>query len=322
MCDVARHSALDTLSPRWRGQRGRLEVWYATLSDPATGIGCWVHHEVVAPTEGEPYVHGWTAVFRAEESPVLERFGSETARGEHGADSLPAPSGFVLRPPQIAGASGRLAWELSWEQADHSHRPLFTFPSWAWEREMLPASQVVCVPSSVFTGFIEVDGERIDLSRRSRGNLAHIYGLGSAARWGWLHAELGGGDVLEIVSAVSRRPGLDHLRPLAFVQLRLGGQDWPREPLVAAPFFHTDLGLPQWSVSGTVGRTRLRAEMDIPSPRAVSLEYVDPDGSTATCTNSEMADARVVLERRSSRWETVSSWTLDGTAHSEVGTRP
>lgn len=314
----------DTLAPRWRGQRGRLEVWYATLSDPVSGIGGWVHHEVVAPIHGEPYVHGWTAVFRAEESPVLERFGPEPACSDHEEhqDSLPAPSDITLRPPRMAGSRGRLAWELGWSPTDGAHRPLFTFPSWAWERELLPASQVVCVPSSVFTGFLEVDGERTGLSPECRGNLAHIYGLGSAARWGWLHAELGGGDVLEVVTAVSRRPGLAHLRPLAFVQLRLGGNDWPREPLVAAPLFRTDLGLPRWAVHGTIGRTRLRAEVHIPSSRAVSLQYVDPDGATATCTNSEMADAWIVLERRRRRWETVSSWRLERSAHSEVGSRP
>ncbi|EUA69015.1 hypothetical protein I553_2203 [Mycobacterium xenopi 4042] len=27
-------------APRWRGQPGRLEVWYATLSDPVTRAGC------------------------------------------------------------------------------------------------------------------------------------------------------------------------------------------------------------------------------------------------------------------------------------------
>ncbi len=318
----------DTLTPRWRGQRGRLEVWYATISDPEAKTGFWVHHEVVAPDDDEPYVHGWAAFFRADRTPIVERFGPDPANADDPADPrartdlLPAPSGCTLSPPMVCGAKGRLAWDLRWSVAQPEYEPLFTFPSWAWERELLPASQVVCVPSSPFTGTIEVDGDKVALSAEARGNLAHIYGVGSAARWGWLHAELGGGDVLEVVSAVSKRPGLDRLRPLAFLQLRLGGRDWPRDPLVAAPLFRTDLGLPEWAVRGTVGRTRLRAEVTIPESRAVRLEYVDPDRATATCTNSEMADAHIVLERRRERWETVSSWTLDGTAHSEVGTRP
>ena len=36
-------------APRWRGQPGRIEVWYATLTDPLTGAALWVHYETVAP---------------------------------------------------------------------------------------------------------------------------------------------------------------------------------------------------------------------------------------------------------------------------------
>jgi len=45
---------------RWDGRPGRLEVWYATATDAASGTGLWVHHEVVAPTGGgHAYGHGW-----------------------------------------------------------------------------------------------------------------------------------------------------------------------------------------------------------------------------------------------------------------------
>lgn len=53
MDDETRSAAL----PRWRGAAGRLEVWYATLSDPLTRTGLWVHCETVAPTTGGPYAH-------------------------------------------------------------------------------------------------------------------------------------------------------------------------------------------------------------------------------------------------------------------------
>ena len=46
---------------RWRGQPGRLEVWYATMTDRETGTGVWVHGETVAPTkdQGGPVIsHG------------------------------------------------------------------------------------------------------------------------------------------------------------------------------------------------------------------------------------------------------------------------
>jgi hypothetical protein len=309
-----------------------MEAWYATVSDPGTGSGCWVHHEVVSPLSGDPYVHGWAAVFSKDSPPALERFGPEPYEP---AESLPSCSGAHLEARRLTGKAGRVWWDISLEQgpSEDGDRTgpsgaLWTFPQWAWKREALPAAQNVAIASAGCTGSFAVEGRSTELSPAARGGLAHIYGHGSAERWGWLHAELGGGDVLEVVSAVSRRPGLDRLPPLGFVQLRLSGRDWPRDPLVAAPLFRTKLGLPEWSISGTVGRWRLRAEITIPEDRSVALRYEDPDGATATCTNSEIADAVILLEHRRSpsapagSWETAAKWELAGTAHAEIGTRP
>lgn len=66
-------------APRWRGDAGRLEVWYTTLTQPATGTGVWLHTELVAPTAAPAYVHGWAAVFPLDAEPVWERFGPRPA---------------------------------------------------------------------------------------------------------------------------------------------------------------------------------------------------------------------------------------------------
>lgn len=307
------------LARRWRGQKGRLEVVYVTLSDPSSGTGLWVHHEMVAPEEGAAFTHGWCALFRPSEDPLLERFAGGPV-GEATGSRWPAAGGAELEPPVLRGQAGRLGWDLAWEEPEAP--PLFTFPALAWEKELLPGAQVLAVPSARFAGSVSVDGRPFALSPQATGAVAHIYGHGNAERWGWLHADLGGGDVLEVVAATSRMPGMAHLPPLPFVQLRVAGRDWPRHPIAAAPLLHARLGLPQWELKGTVGRWRLRAEVVIPPSQSVSLGYVDPDGSTATCTNSEVADAEIVLEHRRSRWETAASWSLRGTAHAEIGTRP
>jgi hypothetical protein len=313
------------LARRWRGQPGRLEVLYATVSDPKHGIGLWVHHELVSPLWGGAYVHGWCALFHPPAPPVLERVerrvlrAGETAAGEDGR--WPAAGGAEAEPPALRGRAGQLAWDLAWDSPPHE-APLFTFPRWAWEREVLPGAQVVAVPSARFAGSVRVSGTPIGLSDEAKGAVAHIYGHGNAERWGWLHAELGGGEVLEVVAASSRLPGLSKLPPMSFVQLRAGGRDWPRDPLAAAALLRAELGLPRWRVGGTVGRWRLRAEVEMPLSQSVSVGYLDPDGASATCTNSEVADAEVVLEHRRGRWETAARWRLEGTAHAEIGTRP
>ena len=287
------------MAARWRGQPHRLEVWYATMTDSTTGTGGWVHHEVVAPAAGggEPYQHGWTALFPVDGDPVIERYGPDPVRGSDD-----------VRVPQVMTSA-------------RGSRPLYTFPRWAWEREVLPGAQVVAVPDARFEGVLEACGARLELGD-AVGNVARIYGHGNARRWGWLHADLGGGDVLEIVAGALNRRGVTWVPPVSLVQLRAGGRDWPRDPLAAAPLFRARLGLPRWRVRGTVGRHRLRVEVDIPADRSVAVPYADPDGAPATCTNSERATAEIVLERWRRRWETEKHWSLSGTAHAEIGTRP
>jgi hypothetical protein len=218
----------------------------------------------------------------------------------------------------LQGKAGSLAWDVRYADASP---PVYTFPKSAWDRELLPAAQVVPAPSARFEGRATVGEHTMELSQ-AHGALAHIYGQGNAHRWGWLHADLGDGDVCEIVAAVSRRPGLRRLPPAPFVQLRTRGRDWPANPLAATPAFRSRLGLPEWTVSGTWGRRRLRVAVTQRPEASVSLDYRDPDGATATCTNSERADAEIVVERWSGRWRPEGYWSLQGTAHAEIGTRP
>jgi hypothetical protein len=153
--------------------------------------------------------------------------------------------------------------------------------------------------------------------------IAHIDGHGNAHRWVWLHADLGDGDVLEIVAATARRPGMRSLPMLPLVQLRRDGKDWPRDPLAAAPLMRAAVHGNGFAVTGIVGTRRLRVAAALPAERCVVLSYTDPDGATATCTNTERADVRVRVERLAATgWQHQRSWALDGTAHAEIGTRP
>ncbi len=329
--DDDRSRRRDLLRPRWRGQPGRLEVWYATLTT-AGGVGAWVHHETVSPPrrrssshegvppgDGTALTRGWVAAFQPGEAPILERFGPERAKPDRARLRIPAPEGISVSETSFAGAAGAITWDLT---CTDSSAPLLTFPGWAWRHELLPAAQVVPSPTATFSGTLTISGHEVRVDG-ARGAVAHIYGHGNAQRWGWLHADLGHGDVLEVVSAVARSAGLRSLGPLTLLQLRVDGLDWPRDPLVAAPLFRSRMGLPTWTVAGTVGSRRLRIEVTIPEDRSVALGYTDPDGSPATCTNSEIADAEITLERRvSGMWRPGGHWKLAASAHAEIGRRP
>ena len=237
-------------APRWHGKAGRLEVWYATLSDPRTCAGLWVHCETVAPLSGAPYAHGWVTWFPPDGPPRTERFGPEPTRPAAGAAWFDA-AGVTVAPEKLTGRAGSIAWDLSWTDTG---TPLWTFPRAAWERELLPGAQVVLAPTADFTGALTV-GDTAAPIEGWRGGVAHIYGHGNAKRWGWIHADLGGGDVCEVVTAVSHKPGLRKLAPMAFVRLRIDGKDWPASILPSLRM-RTTLGLRHWQLEGRSRRSQ------------------------------------------------------------------
>lgn len=295
--------------PRWRGKPGRLEVWYATLSDPLTRAGLWIHCETVAPLPGPraPYAHGWATWFPPDGPPRTERFGPEPA--QPGTDTAWfTAAGVRVGPGELTGHTGSLGWDLRWRD---DGAPLWTFPRAAWERELLPGAQVVLAPTADFTGSLSV-GDASHSVDGWRGGVAHIYGHGNAKRWGWIHADLGGGDVLEAVTAVSHKPGLRRLAPMAFIRFRIDGKDWPASPLPSLRM-RTTLGLRHWQVEGRIAGRKVLIRVDQPPEKCVSLHYTDPDGGTAVCTNTEQADVHVEIDDR--------HWSVLGTGHAEVGLR-
>ncbi|GAB1640869.1 hypothetical protein [Krasilnikovia sp. MM14-A1259] len=305
------------LRSRWRGQPGRLEVWYTTVTDPATGTGVWLHHELVAPSDGSPArAHGWAAVFPPGAAPTLARFGPDPWPADPPADGYRA-AGVSVTADELTGAAGDLRWQL---RVSGGGAPLFTFPRWAWDREALPAAQVVAVPTGRFTGTVHV-GDRELTVADAPGNTARIYGHGHARKWAWLHADLGGGDVCEVVAAVSTRPGLNKLAPLPFVRLRVGGVDLPvGDPLLAALRFRARLDRPRWTVSGRDGDRRITITVTMPPERTLAVPYADPDGTSLVCHNCEVADATIRLDRRTpGGWAPERHWELTGTAHAELG---
>jgi hypothetical protein len=297
-------------APRWRGEAGRLEVWYATLSDPVTRAGLWLHYETVSPTSTtaqEPYGHGWVSWFPADGPPRTERFGPKPVAPATGRVWFAVPDARIAFE-ELAGRAGSLAWELRWKETS---APLWTFPRAAWERGLLPGAQVVFAPTAQFTGSLRM-GDATHRLDGWRGGVAHIYGHGNARRWGWIHADLGDGDVLEVVTAVSHKAGLRQLPPMAFVRFRIDGKDWPASVLPSLRM-RTTLGLRHWQLRGRIGGRHVLIRVDQPADRCVSLGYTDPDGATAVCTNTEQADIHVEVDDR--------RWSVIGTGHAEVGLR-
>ncbi|MGX7826532.1 hypothetical protein ACTG9Q_15700 [Actinokineospora sp. 24-640] len=315
---MARSSPMSLMLPRWRGEPGRLEVWYATITDPVTGTGLWVHHELVAPVDGgPPRRHGWIALFPPGMPPEIERFQVTSPVASIGLNALDSVDGTsTLRLSGSTSGSG-YSWHL--EQTSRS-APLYTFPEWAWRHRLLPAAQIVPMPTATYNGYVLHPRGELVLENAS-GAMGRIYGRGNALRWAWLHADLGDGDVLEVVSAVSAHGPLRRLPALTLLRLRHRGRTWPSaDSLLCAPAFRSVVDFPEWSVRGRIGRTRIRVDTTFVPEHTLVMDYTGPDGRRSTCRNSERASATVVVERRrSGRWEPAARWHLAERAHAEIG---
>ena len=258
---------------------------------------------------------GWPC-FRRRVSRRVARFGPTEAIRPDNSRWFDAANVHVA-PDGTRGSARDISWDLSFASAVDDSGPLYTFPRLVWHRELLPGAQIVPWPRIKVRGSFTIADRSLSID--AVGALARIYGHGNAERWCWLHADLGEGAVLEIVSATSRRPVLRKLPMIAMLQLRVPGQpDWPRRPLLSRTRL-TDSG---FRVTGRAARRRIRVDVELPSDRSIALAYADPDGATATCTNSERADVVVEVERWSRRWHTERRWELSGTAHAEIGRRP
>ena len=250
--------------PRWRGQPHRLEVWYATFTDPRTTDGYWLHHEVVAPDEGTAYAHGWCAVFPVDGPPRAERFGpappSPTSQLVLGAGARvdgraarrcratslgTSPTRTVraaVHVPRVGvgeGGAPRVADRAVPHRAVRGHRlrrgpdrrPRRA-PSARWPASTAtatPSGGAGCTPTSV---------------------------AATCSRW-WRARRASAGPVA--------------IPPVPLVQLRLDGDDWPDDSVKAAARARARVALPHWSVKAASGHRRLLVDVTVPPDASVAL---------------------------------------------------
>lgn len=308
--------AAELFAPRLGGERGRVEVWYDTVTDARTGAGFWLHHEVLAPLDGSaPRAHGFVAVFPPEGEPRLARFGPESVHPDARGDRGFAAAGVRSEPGRREGGAGEISWRLEVEEPGP---PLWSLPALAWRRQVLPAAHVVGSPAARYRGVVDVGGTTLEL-RDARGASARTYGRANPERWGWCRVELEGLGVLDAVVAESRSGPLARLGPVVLVGLRRPGRpDWPRRPLAALRRWRAELGEADFSITGTVGGVRLELEAHVPPERAVVVDYPQPDGSTVLCRNSERADAVVRFDPGLCGGRG-GEWRVSARAHAETG---
>lgn len=330
--NIAVHSP-DNLC-RWDGQSSpHYEVWFLTLNHRASQRGFWFRYTIDSPSVSNsgigPGAGLWAAVFsrsapdsnlglRREYSiqqAMLEgKEGFNVKIGE-GELSTSHASGAVN------GGEHRIAWDLSFEPCEstyhHASRSLV---------RLARPSSFVCSPNldTKFSGVISVDGDEIILEAEP-GCQSHLWGKKHVDDWVWVHSnafEKHPGTVFEGIAARPRRGG-KAMPPIQSLYLRHRGEEYRFIRIRLAEQWQRKLGMGYWSFSAMNTNVYIEGAAQCRLRDMLQAEYVDPDGEPLYCVNSEVANLKIRLFRRTHgvRWRHIETIKSYASAHLEHASR-
>jgi hypothetical protein len=324
---------LDANRMRWQQQRGHYEVWYATLSHLPSRTGFWIRYTLESPTEdhGEPYAQLWFARFDADDPtktfafnkrfPIAQLVHSDPF-GVRIGDAQLSPDGMR---GALKGNGHEAEWDFRWTPARsvHHHLPSASYRgSWADTQVLSPHLNAAA------TGHITVDGQRYQLDGAPIGQ-THLWGRKHAYSWAWSHCNAFEGDrgaALETLTIRLRR-GPIVLPKLTLLSLYLDGEEPDLiefKEFWQMPMARSDYGTGRYHLIAKSPTIKVEAEYTCRPEDMVLAEYVDPDGDPAYCHNTECADLKVNLWRRSpfvGRFREWRTLTARKSAHYEWGAR-
>lgn len=318
----------------WNGQSaGHYEAWFLTLNHCAAKRGFWFRYAIEIPLESrklrEPRAELWATAFdRAapernfclKSSAEINRFaftGAEQFSLKIG-DAVFAPSRATGR---VADAEHALAWDLSFtpNQTTYQHIP--------GKLNLLarPVSHV-CSPNLDvrFSGTIIEDGREIILEDEP-GCQSHLWGRKRVDEWIWVHSnafEKYPDTVFEGLAARQRRAGRQ-LLPVNSLFLRHRGEEHRFIRLRFAEQWQQNHGIGYWSFSAMNTRIYIEGAAQCRLRDMLQVEYVDPDGEPLYCLNSEVANLKIRIFRRTHglRWRHIETIHSHATTHLEHAAR-
>ena len=311
-----------------QARAGHYEVWYLTLSDPATGAAFWIRYTLESPRAGHgaPHARLWFSSF------VSDGGGGEVARfADVSISRLEARSDpFSLRIGEAElshGAArgalpGHASWDLTWTPPERSHRHL---PPLVYRVPIVSTTVLSPAPAVRFSGTITCGGRTFALDG-APGCQTHLWGRKHAEAWVWARASAwdGGEDAFfEGLTARVKRGRL-LLPPLTVMSLRLSGRTHHIRTLAQAARTKTAWSLGRWTFSGEGPTLALSGEVTHPPEGLLLAEYTDPDGEESFCHNSELATVRLRTWQRDrpwQRWRRGPDLAATGLGHAEWGDR-
>lgn len=318
---------------RWNRRPGHYEVYYLTLTDPATGVGAWSRYTMLAPrSPGQaPSCSLWFLTM----DPRAESTGLSARKTDFSIDQLEARSdpfelkiaGAVLTDTAMRGAIEDVAWDLRWTPADGAYAPVNPLL-----HRLGLAGTAFVVPHADLSidGELTIGGDALELAG-ARGGQAHVWGSKHARSWAWLHCNdlqtLDGepvpGAYVEGVSATVPRFGREIGPNTPFVG-RIDGHEFRSTSPLRLLSNQSTYALSGWRFEVVGGARKLIGEVSARRDQLAGVTYHDPDGELAYCYNSETATVHVDVYERARQvggWAHRQTLVAPGRAHFEYGQR-
>jgi hypothetical protein len=178
---------------RWTpGMLNCYEIYYLTLNHLRSRTGYWIRYTLHAPADGlgDPYAEVWFAFYDltnpddgfglAEKYPIDALASSIVPFSVRIGDSVLTNEACQ---GAVGGAGHAAAWDLRFEPCA---KPFLHFPESLYESGDVESAMLSPHFSTSFSGTIEVDGRRIDLTG-DPGEQSHTWGRQHPPHWLWCH---------------------------------------------------------------------------------------------------------------------------------------
>lgn len=309
--------------PGVKREAGHYESFYVKAAAPGGGRAFWIRHTVHKRPGRQPTGSVWFTFFDRGRgmAPVATKITVDN-------DRLAVPPGGWIRvadaeltPGHMVGEVRAGGTEASWELGfDASGAPCQYLPAkWMYSSPLPRTKPLAPVPSTLFSGRLEVNGVEINLDEWP-GMVGHNWGSEHAERWVWLEGtgfEGSDGDYFDCTAGRIKVAG----RTLPWIasgilhldgrEYRLGGPLKVRGTKIDARPGSCDFLLP--------GReATVRGRLSAPKDQFVGWVYADPDGTEHNTINCSACDLELTVIRSGQKARILA---LQGAGAFELGMR-
>jgi hypothetical protein len=294
----------------WNGARfreedvtGHYESWFQRANHPMRPFAFWIRYTIFRPADSPERAVGelWAIWFDGERGvvraakEVVPLAACRFAASGIGVTIGPSRLSDVHLEGSATNERHSLAWSLRYAA---NEPPLLLLPRDLYERPMPRAKALVGSPNADFTGYLVVDGERIDIEGW-RGSQNHNWGSRHTDSYAW--GQVAGfdraPDVFLECSTAQLRIGPFWTPRMSLVVLRAGGEEIAFNTLRQSLRARGRCDDFEWRIDSRTSRARVQLRIHAPAAAFVGLTYSNPPGGSKTCLNTKLAACELTLER-------------------------